>query len=80
MFVSFFYKLKEVGVPVSPTSFLTFHKAIDSGLVASVYDFYIAARTVLIKSEKHFDLYDHVFAHFFEGAEILGSVNEDVDF
>jgi len=80
MFVSFFYKLKEVGVPVSPTSFLTFHKAMDSGLVASVHDFYIAARTVLIKSEKYFDLYDQVFAYFFEGAEILGTPDDAVDF
>ncbi len=77
MFVSFFYKLKEVGVPVSPTSFLTFHKAMDSGLVLSVHDFYIAARTILVKSEKYFDLYDQVFSHVFDGTEI--STNEDAE-
>jgi len=80
MFVSFFYKLKEVGVPVSPTSFLTFHKAMDSGLVVSVYDFYIAARTILIKSEKYFDLYDQVFAHVFEGTEIFTGEDEEIEF
>lgn len=80
MFVSFFYKLKEVGVPVSPTSFLTFHKAMDSGLVVSVYDFYIAARTILIKSEKYFDLYDQVFAHVFEGTEISTGEDEEIEF
>ncbi len=80
MFVSFFYKLKEVGVPVSPTSFLTFHKAMDSGLVASVHDFYIAARTILIKSEKYFDLYDQVFAHVFEGTEISSDEDEELEF
>jgi len=80
MFVSFFYKLKEVGVPVSPTSFLTFHKAMDTGLVRSVHDFYIAARTILVKSEKYFDLYDQVFAHAFEGAEINARENMEIEF
>lgn len=80
MFVSFFYKLKEVGVPVSPTSFLTFHRAMNTGLVASVDDFYIAARTVLVKSENYFDLYDQVFAHVFEGVELPEQDDEELDF
>jgi len=70
MFVSFFYKLKEVGVPVSPTSFLTLQKALSKGLVNSVNDFYTSSRTILIKSERYFDLFDQVFAHQFEGAEL----------
>lgn len=71
MFVNFFYKLKEVGIPVSPTSFLTLHKAVKHDLVNSVDDLYTAARTILVKSEKFFDLYDQVFAHIFEGVELV---------
>ncbi len=70
MFVSFFYKLREVGVPVSPTSFLTLQKALRKGLVNSLNDFYTSSRTILIKSERYFDLFDQVFAHQFEGAEL----------
>jgi len=70
MFVSFFYKLKEVGVPVSPTSFLTLQKALSRGLVNSLNDFYTSSRTILIKSERYFDLFDQVFAHQFEGADL----------
>jgi hypothetical protein len=70
MFIQFFYKLKEVGIPVCPTSFLTLHKAIASGLINSTDDLYTAARSILIKSEKYFDLYDQVFAHIFEGMEL----------
>ncbi len=70
MFVDFFYKLKDVGIPVSPTSFLTLHKALASGLVNSLEDFYTAARAVLVKSERYFDIYDQVFAHTFQGAEM----------
>ncbi len=70
MFIAFFYQLKDVGIPVSPTSFLTLHKAMHCGLVNSVDDLYTAARTILVKSEKYFDLYDQVFAHIFAGVEL----------
>ena len=70
MFIEFFYKLKEVGIPVSPTSYLTLHRAMASGLVNSIDDLYTAARTILVKSEKFFDLYDQVFAHIFDGVDL----------
>ena len=70
MFIEFFYILKKVGIPVSPTSFLRFQKALSMGLVSSIGDFYTAARSILVKSERYFDLYDQVFAHYFEGAEL----------
>jgi uncharacterized protein with von Willebrand factor type A (vWA) domain len=70
MFTDFFYKLRQVGVPVSPTSFLTLQKALSVGLVVTIDDFYTAARAILVKSERYFDLYDRVFAHHFAGAEL----------
>ncbi len=70
MFINFFYLLKKVGIPVSPTSFLKLQKALSLGLVNSIDDFYTSARTVLIKSERYFDIYDQVFAHCFKGAEL----------
>ncbi len=79
MFIQFFYKLKEVGIPVSPTSFLVFHKAMGRGLVNSLEDFYFAARTILVKGEKYFDLYDQVFSYIFEGVDIPSSSEEEFD-
>ncbi|MCD6305460.1 MAG: hypothetical protein J7M32_04135 [Deltaproteobacteria bacterium] len=70
MFTSFFYLLRQVGIPVSPTSFLRLQEALQKGLITSIDDFYIAARSILVKSERYFDLYDQVFAHRFEGAEL----------
>ena len=70
MFTEFFYNLKETGVPVTPTSFLTLHKALNRGLVNSLDEFYTSSRSILIKSERYFDLFDQVFAHHFEGAEM----------
>ena len=70
MFVNFFYQLKEVGIPVSPTAFLTLQKALNNGLVTTLDEFYTASRAILVKSERYFDLYDQVFAHHFQGAEL----------
>lgn len=70
MFVDFFYLLRQVGIPVSPTAFLRLQKALTTGLITSLDDFYTAARTILVKSERYFDLYDQAFAHHFKGAEL----------
>ncbi len=70
MFIDFFYSLREQGVPVSPTAFLTLNKALHKGIISGVDDFYIAARTILVKSERYFDQYDQVFASHFKGASL----------
>jgi uncharacterized protein with von Willebrand factor type A (vWA) domain len=70
MFVDFFYTLRKVGIPVTPTAFLRVHKALNMGLINSVDDLYTAARSILVKSERYFDLYDQVFAHQFQGVEL----------
>ena len=70
MFINFFYKLREAGIPASPTSFLTLQRALSSRLIGGLDDFYIASRAILVKSERYFDLFDQVFAHHFEGADM----------
>jgi uncharacterized protein with von Willebrand factor type A (vWA) domain len=79
MFIDFFYKMKEAGIPVSPTSFLTLQKALGKGLINSLDDFYASARTILVKSERYFDLFDQVFAHHFEGVEMPDVENIALD-
>ncbi len=69
MFVEFFYTLRKAGVPATPTAFLRLQKALDMGLVQSLEDFYVAARAIMVKSERYFDLYDRIFAHHFYGVE-----------
>jgi uncharacterized protein with von Willebrand factor type A (vWA) domain len=71
MFTDFFYTLRKVGIPVTPTSFLRLQKALSMGLINSIDDFYTGARAILVKSERYFDLYDQVFAHHFEGADLV---------
>ena len=56
---------------MSPTAFLKLQRALSQGLINSLDDFYIGARTLLIKSERYFDLYDRAFAHHFKGLEFI---------
>ncbi len=79
MFISFFYRLREAGIPVSPTAFLTLHRALAAGLVSSLEDFYGAARSILVKSERWFDRFDQVFAHTFHGAELPEPRGPEID-
>jgi uncharacterized protein with von Willebrand factor type A (vWA) domain len=79
MFTEFFYQLKDAGIPVSPTSFLTLHRALGSGLVNSVDDFYTASRAILVKSERYFDLFDQVFAHHFKGLDMPAKDTLELD-
>ncbi len=79
MFITFFYKLKETGIPVTATSFLTLQKALSMGLVNSLDDFYTCARAVLVKSERYFDLYDQVFAFYFEGVPLPETDGFEID-
>lgn len=79
MFLNFFYTLKEAGVPVSPTAFLTLQKALHSGLIHSLADFYTCARSILVKSERYFDLYDQVFANQFQGIPLPEKDGFEID-
>lgn len=76
MFIDFFFRLREAGIAVSPTAFLTLHRAGRSGLLNSLEDLYVTARAILVKSEKYFDRYDQVFAQLYAGADPSGDDQE----
>lgn len=80
LFVQFFYTLRDRGIPVTPTSLLRLQKAMGIGTVCSLDDFYTVARSILVKSERYFDLYDQVFLHHFRGVELAEpDINELTD-
>jgi len=70
MLVSFFFELRQSGVPVTITEFLTLLEALRERVAwVSAQDFYYLARTCLVKDERHYDRFDRVFAQAFAGAE-----------
>jgi uncharacterized protein len=72
MLTRFFFDLRNAGVPVTVTEFLTLLEGLKARVVwISAQDFYYFARTALVKDERHYDRFDRVFAATFEGAEQL---------
>ena len=66
MFTTFFYLLKERGLDVSTTEWLTFIEALDQGLChASFTELYYRGRMILVKTEADFDKYDIAFKEYF---------------
>ena len=72
MFVTFFHRLREEGVPVSLREYLSLMEALEVDLAdRRVEDFYYLARTALVKDERNLDKFDRVFSAVFKGLEML---------
>ncbi|OGO39489.1 MAG: hypothetical protein A2147_07780 [Chloroflexi bacterium RBG_16_57_8] len=78
MFTGFFYILKNKGVPVSITEWLTFVEALSIGHVKDLDEFYTLARAILVKSEAHYDHYDCAFEEFIEGHGSATVISEQI--
>ena len=71
MFTKFFYDLKESGIKVTLSEWLTLQDALCRGMAnSSLTDFYYLARMILVKSETEFDKFDMVFESNFKGASM----------
>jgi uncharacterized protein len=70
MFLPFFQSLRDHAVPVSLREHLALLEAVQAGLVTYDVDgFYVLARTILVKDERHMDRFDRAFAASFAGLE-----------
>ena len=69
-FEGLFYGLRARGVPVAMDEWLGLQEALARGLAdSSLSRFYLLARSLLVKSERHYDDYDLAFAEYFSGLE-----------
>ena len=67
MFTQFFYTLKNNGLDISTTEWLTLMEGLDKGLAHSNFtDFYYLCKTVLVKSEADYDKLDSAFLEYFK--------------
>lgn len=72
MLVDFFFHLKKAGLPVSITEYLSLLRALGANLADSqLQNFYLLARTALVKDESRYDLFDRAFGSYFEGVEAV---------
>lgn len=68
MFQEFFYLLRQYGLDVSITEWLTLQEALSRGLHgSSISGFYNLCRSVLCKSESEYDTFQRAFLDFFHG-------------
>ena len=72
MFIKFFDNLRKSGIPVSLREYLTFLEALRKNIgTYEVENFYILARTIMVKDERHLDRFDIAFSHTFNGLDEL---------
>jgi len=69
MFIDFFYYLKGK-LSVSITEFLTLLEAFDKRLIPDMVSYYYTCRSILVKSEHDFDMFDRCFAAFYKDMEV----------
>ncbi len=73
MFEGLFVQLRAEGVPVAMDEWLGLQDALGRGLHDnSLAGFYLLARALLVKSERHYDAYDLAFERYFSGLEPVG--------
>ncbi len=71
MFTDFLYVLREKGLNVSLTEWITFMEALDKGLAySSLEGLYNLGRMILVKTESDYDKFDMAFMEYFKNVHI----------
>lgn len=79
MFTGFYYILKSYGVPVSMNEWQTLLEALEMGMArASLTGFYMLCRSVLVKTEAHYDRFDMAFASYFKEVQTPEGLPEKI--
>ncbi|MCC8061525.1 MAG: VWA domain-containing protein [Clostridiales bacterium] len=79
MFVAFFYLLRQRGLDVSLSEWLTLLEAMEKGLHhSSLTGFYHLCRALIIKGESEFDRFDQVFLEFFKDVPFHGELPQEL--
>lgn len=84
MFIHFFFDLRAAGIPVSISELLSLLSALEAKVASfNINKFYYLSRTVLVKDERFYDRFDHVFSSTFKGLEsddleqVLGKIPQE---
>lgn len=77
MLINFFLTLRRYKVPVTLRELMDLLAALDNHIVyGSMDDFYLLARTCLVKDETNYDKFDRAFGAYFKGLEDLHGLLE----
>ena len=79
MLINFFLTLRRYKVPATIRELMDLVGALREGVVySSVDDFYLLARTCMVKDEKNYDKFDRAFSAYFKGLEDLHGLLESL--
>ncbi len=79
MFTDFFFLLRDKGVPVTITEWLTLMEALSKGAVTpDINHFYYIARSILIKNEAYYDHFDEAFLEYFAEVKAPEKIKDEV--
>ena len=78
MFVDFYYLLRNSKIPVSITEFLSLMEIFSKNLIQNTIEFYYISRSLLVKDEKFYDIFDLVFMNFFNDAYVSEKLKDEI--
>src|SRR5450432_4035797 len=79
MLIDFFLHLKAAKLPVSTREFLTLLEALQKGVVSNdIDDFYVLARTCLVKDEALYDRFNLAFGTYFKGIDGIFDIRAQI--
>jgi uncharacterized protein len=79
MLIDFFLHLKAAKLPVSTREFLTLLEALEQGVVRNdIDDFYVLARTCLVKDEALYDRFNLAFGSYFKGVASIFDIRAQI--
>jgi uncharacterized protein with von Willebrand factor type A (vWA) domain len=75
--LGFFQSLRNSGVPVTVRELLDLLEALQRNIVfASIDDFYVLSRMIMVKDEKYFDRFDKAFGAYFKELQTINDIIE----
>jgi len=79
MFIDFFETLKQKGLQVTLSEWLTLQESLDKGLCeSSLTRFYYVSKSILVKSETEFDKFDLAFEECFKGVREKTEISKNM--
>jgi len=80
IFLSFFYRLRDRGLNVTPTQWLTLIEGLAMGLHgSSLIGFYSLSRSIMVRDESELDEFDQAFAsHFRDAGDCMTEIEDEV--
>ena len=79
MFINFFFRLKEQGLPITIHEWLVLHEALLKNLHdTNLTKFYHMGKAILVKNELYYDKYDIAFLDTFGNIETTDDVLDKI--